>query len=459
MIVCSYEFVEANVSKKHRFVEDIARWREAGNRNAPKPKRPTCALATQLWSDVGLPFKRGYMDEAHVVNKREGKRHQALQQLHVASWCVMSGTLAHNRWHDLSGYLDFVKGHPYDTHAKFNKQFSVTGYTNMASRELGGPQMALLQRFLQALLIMRPANILTLPPCARVAWPVTLDNATAYCISKMTETYKRACGMEKDFASGARPDLDSVSPLGAAVRAQLFSLHPRLLPETSDGEDEDFHIDNEDLMNTTAEILNDKFRKEDPKASEKRRRWLADLHEWTDEMLFDSPHVQHMVDLIQFMVRSYPEEKIVIMSQYLKYLDVIAVALDRRYNISCLRYDGTVSQAHRITVQEKFADKSKGRPLLITVGAGSVGLNLTSGRIVILAEQWWNASVEAQSISRVWRQGATEIVTVIKFHVVNSAIDQEIARVQRLKQRTNVALMSPLIHKHDEVPDIIPLLY
>ncbi|KAL6704747.1 hypothetical protein ACN47E_007668 [Coniothyrium glycines] len=159
------------------------------------------------------------------------------------------------------------------------------------------------------------------------------------------------------------------------------------------------------------------------------------------------------------MVQTSPTEKIVVFSQYLKYLDIVDLVMRRKFQIECLRYDGTVPQTKRIEVQKDFANLRVAKPLLITAGAGSVGLNLTTGKIVVLVEEWWNHSVQAQAISRCHRQGAQGEVLVMKFHVGNSAIDAEISRVCESKVTTNEAFMAGIIHKHDEIPKTAELLY
>lgn len=122
--------MEANVSKKTKYEDKLEAWIKAADRDASKPRKPTTALATGLCALIGLPIKRGYMDEAQMINKRDNKRHLTFTKLHVSSYCMMSGTLAHNRWHDISGYLDFVKGHPYTSNSRFNARFSRTSYAS-----------------------------------------------------------------------------------------------------------------------------------------------------------------------------------------------------------------------------------------------------------------------------------------------------------------------------------------
>ena len=454
VVVTSYEFVEANASKKTTYEDKIEAYSKAGDHDAAKPKKPTTALATGLWALTGLIIKRGYMDEAHVVNKRDGKRHLALVQLPVSSWCLMSGTLPHNRWHDISGYLDFVKGHPYTSHEKFMAQFSAPNYTHSASRDIGGAQLLLLQRFLQALIVIRPRDVLKLPPCRRLAFPLDLTNEQAGIVCELTEKYKMCCGMGDQAVTVE--DTEETNALGLAIRAQMHCLHPRLAPPS---EKDDFELDREVVANTTAAKLNKTYSVEDISAAEKRKQWLQELDEWTVEMFDESPHLFALTHFLDSMIKRLPDEKLVVFSQYLKYLDIVELIMRKRFGVKCLRYDGTVGQIRRVEVQKEFSNARPPRPLLITAGAGSTGLNLTSGRVVVLTEEWWNASIEAQAISRCHRQGVKGEVTVVKFHIKNSAIDAEISRVRESKIRTNTALMARLIHKHDEIPTPVQLLY
>jgi hypothetical protein len=117
----------------------VESYTDTGDHAVAKPKKPTAALATGLWTLTGLHIKRGYIDEAQMINKRDGKRQLALMQLQVSSWCLMSGTLAHNRWHDLGGYLDFARAYPYTTDESFMQQFAARSYTTSSFPGHWGP--------------------------------------------------------------------------------------------------------------------------------------------------------------------------------------------------------------------------------------------------------------------------------------------------------------------------------
>ncbi|KAH8804681.1 hypothetical protein F5884DRAFT_796867 [Xylogone sp. PMI_703] len=49
------------------------------------------------------------LDEAQCVNKRKLVRHKVIKNLSANTFLIVSGTLAHNKWFDFSGYLDFLQ--------------------------------------------------------------------------------------------------------------------------------------------------------------------------------------------------------------------------------------------------------------------------------------------------------------------------------------------------------------
>ncbi len=69
-----------------------------------------------------------------------------------------------------------------------------------------------------------------------------------------------------------------------------------------------------------------------------------------------------------------------------------------------------------------------GTLLLMSYGAGSVGLNLQFSEYVFLFDRWWNPAVEDQAINRAHRIGAAGPVTVTRFLSLNT-IEQRIDQV------------------------------
>jgi SNF2 family DNA or RNA helicase len=143
------------------------------------------------------------------------------------------------------------------------------------------------------------------------------------------------------------------------------------------------------------------------------------------------------------MVKNNPEQKIVVFSQYLRYLDIVYHAIKKRYGIECLRFDGQVPQKRRPEIQRQFKEAKTSRSLLMTAGTVSLGLDLTPANTVIQCEEWWSISAEVHTICRVWCQGQEDDVHWVKFFNKTSAIEQEIAQTRHRKVVINSELMKP----------------
>jgi len=70
--------------------------------------------------------------------------------------------------------------------------------------------------------------------------------------------------------------------------------------------------------------------------------------------------------------------------------------------------------------------------MLLTLGTGSVGLNLTEASYVHLVEPHWNPMVEEQAAARPHRIGQTKPVTLYRYIVENS-IEERIRLMQGQK--------------------------
>jgi ERCC4-related helicase len=212
-----------------------------------------------------------------------------------------------------------------------------------ASRNPDGAQIRLLQFFLQAYVIMRSKDVLKLPLCKRLAFPVMLELTHSKVVADLTEKYRQAAGMdaEEQRVLNASGEVQEGSPLGLAVRAQMYTLHSLLVPKKKLVET-NFTPNKEDFQNITAEELNKRRSKKDLAAGERRRKWLDELKKWTEDQLLDSLHLRALTSVIARLVKTEPARKIVVFSQYLRYLNIVFVAMKRLYGITCLRFNGKV---------------------------------------------------------------------------------------------------------------------
>lgn len=166
-------------------------------------------LCTALWSNTIPTFWTYSSIQYHLLpmmllctnRRRDEKKYKAPLGLPVSSWCLVSGTLAYNRWHDMSGYLDLIPSQPTDSDEKFMSLFARPSYSGSASRDTGGAQLCLLQQFLQAMIIMRSRDVLQLPPCHRFVVPVDATPEQEEFISDLVTLYKRCVGIDPDKPS------------------------------------------------------------------------------------------------------------------------------------------------------------------------------------------------------------------------------------------------------------------
>jgi SNF2 family DNA or RNA helicase len=96
-------------------------------------------------------------------------------------------------------------------------------------------------------------------------------------------------------------------------------------------------------------------------------------------------------------------------------------------------YHGQISQPRREAAIERFRDDPNCHVMLMTYGAGGVGLNLQFASYVFLYDRWWNPAVEDQAINRAHRIGSQRAVTVTRFLTVNT-IEQRINQVLEQKR-------------------------
>jgi SNF2 family DNA or RNA helicase len=122
--------------------------------------------------------------------------------------------------------------------------------------------------------------------------------------------------------------------------------------------------------------------------------------------------------------------KAIVFSQWVQTLAELRARLDR---FSPAEYHGQVPHRRRDSVIERFRRDDDCHVMLMTYGAGSVGLNLQFASYVFLFDRWWNPAVEDQAINRAHRIGATSPVTITRFLTLGT-IEQRINQILEKKR-------------------------
>ncbi|KGG51138.1 hypothetical protein DI09_43p130 [Mitosporidium daphniae] len=128
--------------------------------------------------------------------------------------------------------------------------------------------------------------------------------------------------------------------------------------------------------------------------------------------------------------------------QSTRMLEIVEEQLLRRSfsEITWLRLDGSIPPARRGMVVENFNGDASIGLLLMTIGIGGEGLNLTGADIVIFVECDWNPTKDLQAMDRVHRLGQTRSVSVYRL-LTRGTIEQRLLSLQQFK----LSMVSSLI--------------
>ncbi len=106
-----------------------------------------------------------------------------------------------------------------------------------------------------------------------------------------------------------------------------------------------------------------------------------------------------------------------------------------------IEYHGRIPSKQRDEVIRKFREEKEHHIILMSYGAGSVGLNLQFAGYVFLFDRWWNPAVEDQAINRAHRIGASGPVTVTRF-ISAGTIEEKIDKLLRHKRELSEEILS-----------------
>lgn len=130
-------------------------------------------------------------------------------------------------------------------------------------------------------------------------------------------------------------------------------------------------------------------------------------------------------------------EKVVVFSQYLGMLELMARYLDQLEldgrKIGYARLQGSTRAEERGQMIERFNSDPDCRVFLASLKAGGTGIDLVGGSVVIHYDRWWNAAREDQATDRVHRIGQRRVVQVFKL-VTEGTLEERIAAIIEQKR-------------------------
>jgi len=155
-----------------------------------------------------------------------------------------------------------------------------------------------------------------------------------------------------------------------------------------------------------------------------------------DENTSTSTKVEALLKILKVALKD-PGTKVVVFSQWCRFLDIIQPALEEvGYGIA--RIDGSMPAQARDEALRKLERDPRTTIMLASLGVCAVGLNLVAANTVVLCDSWWAPAIEDQAVDRVHRLGQTRPTTVWRL-VMGGSVEERTLEVQKEK-RTLMAL-------------------
>ncbi|CAJ1062194.1 DNA repair and recombination protein RAD54B [Xyrichtys novacula] len=147
----------------------------------------------------------------------------------------------------------------------------------------------------------------------------------------------------------------------------------------------------------------------------------------------DSGKLLVLSDLLTAIRQLSPSDRVVVVSNYTKTLDLLQ-DLCKRMNYTFCRLDGQTPTSQRQRLVDNFnSPYSDNFLFLLSSKAGGVGLNLIGASHLVLYDIDWNPANDIQAMARVWRDGQKKTVHIYRL-LTAGTIEERIFQRQVSKQ-------------------------
>lgn len=406
-----------------------------------------------------LRWFRVVLDEAHTIRSPRTAQCKAILALNAKHhWCL-TGTPVSNKIDDLAPLLRFCRVPLLQDPAVFREH--VTKVTRKSFRQ----GCNVLRQVLSPVCLRRTKNLLNLPQPRAVEHSIDFSPAELERHAALHQHIRRCLDAS---VSGLHDTRSKHTILQAILQLRIFCNQGTFMSDVGDMSDEALLDPDEALtllqeegqvtcascstnvfiinqerdtssgsLGTCLHVLCAACRNEIttcPKCEEAfAEKYLSGERTLRGEWTPRKPHSAKLTKLVEDLLASQGKEKSIVFSVWRKTLDIAAQLCDDA-GIRHVRIDGAVPQPSRHQALEDFTTKPEVSTLLMTLGTGALGVNLTAATRVHILEPQWNPAVEEQAIGRVVRMGQERNATIVRYSMRNS-VEQQIQTYQRRKRQ------------------------
>lgn len=458
IVLISYSRLMRRYSKLVDYWEQQEEVARLSNLPLPDRRNPTKEKMTHL-EELGctvylIMWDRIFGDEGHLMRNPEAKSLAAFHALLTWFVVIITATPAQNSLRDFYAYLRLLR-------VKYMNLEDLEHFDRYITKPLSGTDKRLianatrmLQDVLEKVMQYRPPctsdgrMLLRLPSKYRHDIVVTLNSVERAVYNYIIEYLlpksligiyaaliraRQVCD-QMQLLAGALPPTSDIPVDDEFLDSPLSVRDPPLDPDPTSDEMRASFDDLADLSIPT-HLTSDRPLISAERFPSQLPQSVKDIFSHP-EIPYTSSKFQAVYDILENRIPV--EEKVIIFSHFARTLHMLAAGLEHRYGqyFDYTLYTGAMSREERRAALNCISSKRGPRPcrvILVSIGAGGSGLNITACNHVILMEPWWNPYVEEQAISRAYRSGQNR--NVHTYHlVVQDSIEENIVTRQTEKR-------------------------
>ncbi|GAB0094966.1 Transcription termination factor 2 [Sergentomyia squamirostris] len=401
-------------------------------------------------------WRRVVLDEGHVIRNHKTGIAKACFELETSRRWILTGTPIHNNIKDLYSVMKFLRCSPFDNIEYWNL------FVGKKNAEKGG--IARVHAILKIIMLRRTKQQLqekgilqSMPEREVKIVTVTLSNDEQILYQKfllysqtlfaeylkerkefnmnderIVKKTRAMCRKVAEYANQVGISTTQIFVL--ILRLRQICCHPSLL-NISQNEDVDIdgvgNVSNEAGTSRSSDNLVNLINQLDL-CDENTDINVPVLKYRKNILLKDIPSTKVTVILEKIEEVIKKGDKLVLVSQWTSFLDIIQIFLRKRH-LGFMELTGKtkIEQRGQIIAQFNNPDDPV-QILLLSLQTGGVGLNLVGGNHLFLLDPHWNPQLELQAQDRVYRIGQTKPVTIYKF-VTAGSIEERIIVMQQKK--------------------------
>ncbi|GEM_PF-1632277 len=423
LVVCPAALVRKWVDETSKFFNNLVAITHTGSgrvnalrRNVSMADLVVTSYETMV-RDSGLLAQRQWRfliaDEAQRIKNPDTRRAQAVRKIPAEARIAITGTPVENSLTDLWAIFDFLApgflGRPTDFDRKFRNPIERNGDRRAAAQLNRRIHPFVLRRLKKQVATELPDKLFKPMRCELTS----LQRRLYQAIVDRDLTQAIAALGNKKLSLG-NPHIFSV-----LTKLKQVCCHPGLIT----GDFQNFKPDVSGKFDVFTEIVNEAL-----------DRWTAGCKE---------------------------NNKLVGFSQYVGMAQCLRDFVYGERKQKCTLLDGSVPPNDRHGFCKSFNDDPNHFGIMMTLGAGGVGLDLQAANYVVLYDRWWNPAVEDQAIDRVHRLGQERevvVVTITTRGTLEEKIEAKLDRKRNLAEQ--VVQADSLMRKEitrDELLDLVKL--